>query len=253
MEEDIDNGSVSITHVTGEIEVIHPSSSCHQDNVAKQRHKTTQRHKQAMAESGNNAIPDGWYDNAYIWHYIIDEHVYKSFKATYTVPTNPRVNKDQTLYYFIGLQDEGENLNILQPVLAWGDNFTKWSVRSWACCPQNITFRSAALQDLAPHDEVDVAITRDDASTWRIDSRWKDKNVTLDARIGNYFYNYADVTLETYRVKSCDELAGPVKFSKVALVDQNGIMSPPPWQITKGKTCNGGVTVDKATGDITMH
>ena len=209
------------------------------------------------------------------------------------MPTDPPKVGKQTLYYFIGLQDEGQSLNILQPVLAWCspgsacEDTPKWSISSWACCPQNITFRSTPVLGLRANDTVDVSINRTGAFTWSIDAHWQGQNTTLNAAIGNYFYNYADVTLEVraanmfidrpfsvggrnaassdaqvvvlpmcpvqvYSVLDCDELAPPMRFSKLALHDQSGLMKSPAWQRTEGRACSGKVTLNKETGDVTV-
>jgi hypothetical protein len=49
---------------------------------------------------------------------------------------------------------------------------------------------------LRANDTVDVSINRTGAFTWSIDAHWQGQNTTLNAAIGSYFYNYADVTLE---------------------------------------------------------
>jgi hypothetical protein len=43
-----------------------------------------------------------------------------------------------------------------------------------------------------------------------------------------------------------------MRFSKLALHDQSGLMKSPAWQLTEGKACSGKVTVDKGTGDVTV-
>lgn len=255
-------GNVLVTHPSGARKIVVAPEVCHGPGSYKgytrpERNERNERKKRKILKqpraTNDSTVPNGWYDNAYIWHYVIDEHVYSNFSATYTVPTDPTTVKDQILYYFIGLQDEGQDLNILQPVLTWGQEYAKWSVGSWACCPQNITFRSSILKGLQTGDTVDVSITRDDASTWKVDSVWKGQNVTLNAHIGNYYYNYADVTLELYSVKSCDELAGPFTFSNIVLYDQKGLMKPPPWQTAVGQACNGRLDIDHQNGDITVY
>ncbi len=155
----------------------------------------------------------------------------------------------------------------------------KWSISSWACCPQNITFRSTPVLGLRANDTVDVSINRTGAYTCSIDAHWQGQSTTLNAAIGSYFYNYADVTLEVraanvfidrpfsvggrnaassearvvvlpmcpvqvYSVLDCDELAPPMRFSKLALHDQSGLMKSPAWQRTEGRACSGKVTLN---------
>jgi hypothetical protein len=194
--------------------------SCHEDGIAE---KYLQRRARVLQPSsrhnGTSLPPDGWYDNAFIWHYIIDEHKYSKFTATYTVPTDPPKVGKQTLYYFIGLQDEGQDLNILQPVLAWCspgsacEDTPKWSISSWACCPQNITFRSTPLLGLHSNDTVDVSVARTGAASWAINAHWQEQNTTLNAHVGSYSYNYADVTLE---VPSTRKLLIATRFLRAA-------------------------------------
>lgn len=138
---DMQKDLLVITHPDGVIEHRVAPSACHDDMARLVAERETKRVKKA---TGNGGVPgDGWYDNAEIWHYSIDEHLYKNFTAKYTVPPSPIAVKDQTLFYFIGLEDMGYALNILQPVLTFNQPAgSNWSVSSWACCPANITVQS---------------------------------------------------------------------------------------------------------------
>jgi hypothetical protein len=115
------SGSHYIAHANGTIELIKPTASCDRNVQEIFSSRTAQTLNQQMdnfRDAYSSELPDGWYLNAFIWHNILDEHVYNNFTGTYTVPNYPSSVKNQTLFYFIGLENIGNGpLNILQPVL----------------------------------------------------------------------------------------------------------------------------------------
>jgi hypothetical protein len=58
-----------------------------------------------------------------------------SFISTWTVPSEPYTNNDQTIYLFNGISPANKTKAILQPVLQWGQSKAGggpyWSVASW--------------------------------------------------------------------------------------------------------------------------
>jgi len=73
--------------------------------------------------------------------------------------------------------------------------------------------------------------------------------------VGDYLYNWADVTLEVYSVTACDEFAkGPMTFSNDVLIDVQGQTLTPAWSLTKTTDCNGVIkVVDSSTVTITHN
>jgi len=235
------DGQLSVTLPDGSLQLHDVPSECHEDanNLRRQR----------MSDRSQVGIADGWLD--YGGYYSeMGKDSYKSFNASYTVPSTPKASSGQTLYYFIGMQDNGGGaVNIVQPVLTYGaavdEGAATWNVASWCCCPSNITTHSPSVGPLNPGDVLQTYIYRDDASTWTIDAITpKHQHATLKTKVGDYAYNWADVTLEVYGVQSCDELAsGTATFSNMALAGKDGL-SPPVWKFTAPTTCGGVIAGD---------
>eukprot|EP01084_Bolivina_argentea_P123692 219191_1 len=89
-----------------------------------------------------------------------------NFSAKYIVPNESPQNDGQILYYFLGMQDNGENnLTIIQPCIgycpaaggcgsAYG-NYAGWSMSSWNCCPSGETHYGKGVK-LEPGVTVDA-------------------------------------------------------------------------------------------------
>jgi len=186
---------------------------------------------------------NGWLD--YVgWYPPNGENNLKSFTSTYVVPQDPVNNKgDQVLFYFIGMQDNDDPsaVNIVQPVLTWGNGYNQWYVESWACCPSNITVSSPPIFGLTAGSSLQGVISRESDSTWKIDSVFNGKHTTLNAQVGDYIYNWADITLEVYHVNTCNDLArGKAVFNDLALTDSQGQTINPNWSNLSGNTLCGG-------------
>jgi hypothetical protein len=188
---------------------------------------------------------NGWLDNIG-WYPPSGENNLKSFTSTYVVPEDPVNNQGtQVLFYFIGMQDNDspKAVNIIQPVLTWGNGYKQWYVRSWACCPQNITVSSPPLFGLNAGSSMQGIISRESDSTWKIDSVFAGKHTTLNAQVGDYIYNWADVTLEVYYVETCQDFArGKASFNSLVLTDSQGENLSPNWSPTGTTICGGSIT-----------
>jgi len=198
---------------------------------------------------------DGWLDNAG-WYPSAGQNNLLSFTSTYVVPGNPPQAAGQVLFYFIGMQDNDapKAVNILQPVLTWGNGHQEWYVQSWACCPKNITVTSQPLFGLKPGSEVGGTIVRVSDSTWKIDSEFNGQHTILNAQVGDYIYNWADVTLETYSVKSCNQFAsGKTLFTNLVLKDQQGQTLVPKWTLTGATQCSGSISQPSGTEIAIQH
>jgi len=236
---------VEVTHVDGTVEIHVPSDSCHADNI---NGRTAARRQ---LSSGFPVI-NGWLDYAG-WYPPSGENNLQRFTANYTVPGNPPTTGQQVLFYFIGMQnnDDPNAVNILQPVLTWGNQgLTGWNAASWACCPKNITFQSPTITGFKAGSEVGGIIERMSADTWKITFSFGDMTSILNAQVGDYQYNWADVTQEVYNVEKCDQFAtGPITFSNLELWDNQMKQIVPSWTKTGGTVCKGSTTVagDKIT------
>jgi len=210
--------------------------------------------KERVASRVNTGY-DGWLDNAG-WYPPQGENNLATFSATYIVPGNPPSVGKQVLFYFIGMQDNDapNAINILQPVLTWGNGHQEWYVQSWACCPKNITVNSPPVFGLQPGSQVGGTIFRVSDSTWRVDSLFNGQHSTLNAQVGDYIYNWADVTLEVYSVNACGDFApGKAYFNDLKLTDKQGQALTPQWSFSKPTQCSGQITQSGAAQIFIQH
>jgi len=199
-----------------------------------------------LERPGNMTAPfplNGWLDYTG-WYPPAGQSHLEKFTSTYTIPNNPSTASPETLFYFIGMQDNDspQYLNIIQPVLTWGNGRPSWYVQSWACCPSNITVSSPPVTGLSQGQQMNGVIERVSADVWRIDSEWHGQHTTLLAQVGGMNYNWADVTLEVYNVNSCGQFAtGTFTAGALALYDQQGQQLSPSWTYTAPTACSGSI------------
>jgi len=217
----------------------------------------------SIRQRSRRAVPtepqaiNGWLDNAG-WYPPGSQNQLNSFTSTYVVPGNPSVMSSQVLFYFIGMQDNDapKAVNIIQPVLTWGNGNQRWYMESWACCPSNITVHSPALFGLVPGSKVGATIERLSDSIWRIDSEFNGQHTTLNAQVGDYNYNWADVTLEVYNVdpNQCGMFGpGPAYFNDLTLKDKQGQTLNPGWGMTGGTACGGKIVRENSNTIYIQH
>jgi len=200
---------------------------------------------------------NGWLDNAG-WYPPSTQNNLHDFTATYTVPGDPPSNSGQVLFYFIGMQNNAypNAVNILQPVLTWGNGIPGWNLASWDCCPKNITVQSKSITGFGAGDLINGYIDRVSDDTWKINSVIvkSGANTTLMAQVGTYLYDWADVTLEVYGVSECSQFAkGPMTFSKLTLKDEQGQTLTPNWSFTGVTQCSGGIKQTDSTTITITH
>jgi len=198
---------------------------------------------------------NGWLDYGG-WYPPSGQSDLQSFTVNQTVPGTPTLsNSDQVLFYFIGMQDnDADAVNIIQPVLTWGNGYNQWYVKSWACCPNNITTSSAPIFGLNDGDSFQGVISRESASTWKIHSIFNGQHTTLNAQVGDYNYNWADVTLEVYEVTKCTDFApNPAYFNQLTLTDEQGQTLTPEWTFTGPTSCKGSIVQETPTSIYIQH
>jgi len=244
------NGKLEIRTGT-EVQHHTPDPRCGEDI------KEIQEKYEAKRNFKPNNLKDGWLDYAG-WYPPSPESNLNSFTSLYTVPSTPSSNDGQTLFYFIGMQDNDDPnaVNIVQPVLTWGNGKPQWYAQSWACCPSNITTSSPPVFGLSPGGLLKGVISRNGPSAWKIDSivMATGQSTTLNAQVGSYQYNWADVTLETYGVQQCSDYAtGKAYFQKLTLLDQQGQTLKPSWTFTPPTECGGSITQDTSTSMYIQH
>jgi len=236
---------LQISHPTKGVQYHHVPKYCSEDIAEiKQRYADKQARRDAPTSETDPQAINGWLDYGG-WYPPQGENNLQSFTSTYIVPGNPPTVGSQVLFYFIGMQDNDSPsaVNIIQPVLTWGNGYQQWYMQSWACCPSNITVHSPPLFGLGPGSSVLGTIQRVSASTWSIDSAFNGKHTTLNAQVGDYIYNWADVTLEVYTVNQCGQFApGRAWFNKLDLTDNKGEKLIPRWQFTAPTSCGGQIS-----------
>jgi len=200
---------------------------------------------------------NGWIDNAG-WYPPSSESNLDSFTSVYTVPGDPPSDVGQVLFFFIGMQNNAypNAVNILQPVLTWGNGIKGWNLASWDCCPKNITVSSKSITGFGAGDLIDGYINRVSSDTWKINSviQKSGANTTLVAQVGTYLYDWADVTQEVYGVTDCPQFAkGTMTFSKLTLKDAAQQTLSPGWQFTGTTQCSGVIKQTDATTITITH
>jgi hypothetical protein len=233
-----------------DIEEVAVPAECHQD-IPEIHARMIQRKKDPRPDLDIN----GWLDYGGWYPPQADSNLNK-FTVSQTVPGNPPTpNGGQVLFYFIGMQDNDDSaVNIIQPVLTWGNGYNQWYLESWACCPSNITVNSAPLFGLQAGSVFQGVIVRSSPSTWTIDSIFNGQHTTLNAQVGDYNYNWADVTLEVYNVVSCSDFApGQAVFNDLALSDAQGDVLTPQWSFTGATDCSGTIQQTSANSVFIQH
>jgi hypothetical protein len=209
-----------------------------------------------ILRKGDPEATNGWLD--YVgWYPPSGESNLKQFTSTYVTPNDPsNTNGNEVLFYFIGMQDNDSPnaVNIIQPVLTWGNGYNQWYVKSWACCPSNITVSSPPIFGLKAGSTLQGVISRESDSTWKIDSIFNGQHTTLNAQVGDYIYNWADITLEVYNVNGCTDLAkGKAYFNDLNLQDSQGQTLNPAWKPTGPTLCGGSIASNGANSYYIEH
>jgi len=232
----------------------HPKCSEDIESVLAQHKARRTSNKRTLESVEDN---QGWLDYAG-WYPPGGENNLQSFTSTYVVPGNPPVTTDnQVLFYFIGFQDNDDPgaVNIVQPVLTWGNGYTQWYAKSWACCPANITVSSPPIFGLQAGSTLRGTIARASPSTWSITStNPAGQKTTLNAQVGDYQYNWADVTLEVYTISQCGDFApGKAYFNKLVMTDNVGQVLTPSWTMTPTSECGGQIVQTSPTSIYIQH
>ena len=230
---------------------------CHNDvlRVSEKLQAKYLQRKQQQQQRLNESFPlNGWLDYTG-WYPPASQSHLEKFSSTYTTPNNPRVTSSQVLFYFIGMQDNDSPLvNIVQPVLTWGNGVQNWYVKSWICCPNNITVSSPPINGLHPGARMNGYVQRVSADVWRVDSEFNGQHTTLNGQVGAMNYNWADVTLEVYNIAQCGDFAsGNFVAGDLALFDQQNQRLNPQWSYTAPSPCGGRIYAQNSQTMIITH
>lgn len=115
---------------------------------------------QEVAKRNMLALGSGWIAYAF-WNNGTGEAV-TSFKTSWTVPSNPVDQSNQTIFIFNGIQNYGANFGILQPVLQWGTSAAGggqyWSIASWYVTSDGHAYYTSLIKVNA-HDRLTGVMT----------------------------------------------------------------------------------------------
>jgi len=197
----------------------------------------------------------GWYPQTSGYNVPIT-----SFVGYNNVPDTPANTNGQTLYWFIGMQNnEDSRVRILQPVLTFngaGGGATGapygWSFMSWNCCPLGQVWYSDPITDFAPGDTVyGEIVSTDNGNSYTITSSSPSSSTTLTVDTEGLTFDWADVTLEVYSITSCSQFpTQAVKFTDME-IQASGVNAVPNWKVTQGNSCHDSVdVVDSEEVDI---
>jgi hypothetical protein len=180
-------------------------------------------------------IVNGWVES--VW--ATASTSYGKISATWTVPPQPSVNDNQTVFFFPGLEDINAVQSILQPVLQWYAP-GPWAVASWNCCLSGITVESTPVT-VSPGDTIVGTITPTCKAGLKYCAKWNivsedkttGKKTTLsktpsDGQVWNWGFG---AVLEAYGILRCQDYpANKNVVFDVQLYDQNrNLITSPPW------------------------
>lgn len=161
-------------------------------------------------------------------------------QANWVVPSAPRVQAGQVVYFFPGLEQAPNVVTILQPVLGWNAfNDNKWTLASWNCCVNGQTNYSTPV-DANPGDSVyGVAYVTCSAGsvcdTWQIMSQNQTSGastILATSAYGQAFNWFFGGVLEAYGVAACGQYPanGSVDFTNIEVYDTDFNLLTPTWQ-----------------------
>lgn len=183
-------------------------------------------------------------------------------RANMTVPANPKVQLDQTLYLFPGLEDGSNVVTILQPVLGWnGYGANNWTIASWNCCKDGTIYvgNNVVVQ---PGDLIVGNMVHNAGQNWTITAidRTRPTLPAATLRTSSYgqVFNWVfAAALETYGVRVCGQFPGnsPTRFTSIQAYVGGAPVNNPVWGIQAGTDpmtrCTGAQIVGAKVVNIT--
>lgn len=170
-----------------------------------------------------------------------------AFTARYTVPPDPVFGCDnQTLYYYIGIQEAEANTSVVQPLLGWWKDEGGWFLMSEECC--NPYYRKSAPVRVKAGDVIEASIVRQGTSYVITTSAGSGSTVLVaDASFG--VFNQAVASFEVWNLGTCGELpTTEFVFEILSLTDIEGRAIPQNWLLDPlTDVCAANVTVTSAT------
>jgi len=242
--EELSDGRLGVEYVNGSSEIITPPAVCHEDMARMMKERDI---KIAEAKA---AGPNAWLDNA---GWYPPGRDMSKFTGDYIVPQGSPDRGGCTLYYFIGMQNNGQGpVNILQPVLAYRGS--GWTYTSWICCPSNISTTGNTIR-VSTSEKLGGSIVRSDSSTWDVSgTNTKGQRTDLKQRVGPYKYTWADVTMEQYSYSQCSQSPkGPITFENMKIYNAEGTQITPQWSGSGRTMCDGTLTIESPSKITIEH
>ncbi|HEX2122718.1 MAG TPA: hypothetical protein VHL59_13865 [Thermoanaerobaculia bacterium] len=131
-----------------------------------------------------------------------------SFSTTWTVPPEPSVPGDQTIYLFNGIQNQGDVYGVFQPVLQWGISAAGggayWAIASWYYLSNGHAFYSNVVR-VNPGDVLTGVMTQTGASggTFNYQSEFTGFPDTVLPVENVAELTWCNETLEVYWLREC--------------------------------------------------
>jgi len=177
------------------------------------------------------------------------------YTSQYQLPTdNPTSGVDIILYYFIGMQNDGDaTVTIIQPVIEYCDTCgtgggTGWNMSPWNCCANGQTWQGpikiipangAYINGVVMSNKTYDYISCENPSTG-------DKT-TLTVADALRTFDWIAFTLEQYNVASCSDYPTTPFWSRsMKITDAAGTAITPTWSLTNGDGCGGSITEQDA-------
>ncbi len=234
------------SYTDGTSQIYKPKPNCIQHVMnMKTQYKDHLQKKPAQSDIVSLPISHSWF-NFVSWTM---PSAIKNYSAEYIVPQTPTNISNQTLFYFIGVQN---SLTIIQPVLGFENQ--AWNISSWNCCIAGHVNYSPFIYGIEPGDIISGSIELDEQGGYEITTSWREPSTTASTTLITKAisdpFTWINATLEVYYINSCDEFSsGVMTFYNMMIEDMNGSVTPD-WAFSPphGKTiCNGQLQVD---GDI---
>ncbi|SNQ58934.1 hypothetical protein [Candidatus Methanoperedens nitratireducens] len=144
------------------------------------------------------------------------------FAAHWRVPSSPTGPTGQTIFLFPGLEPESSPLNILQPVLQWGQGGrNRWELQSYYVIGNQIN-DTGIIVNASEGDTVFGVIQQypNGSGHWYVDAydltSGGSSSISVSSLSNVYPYVYG-AALEVYNVNTCNQFPGSTDFYNIVV------------------------------------
>lgn len=170
-------------------------------------------HSDLLLEDSTALSVKGWVEFAHWW----SSDAITSLSGSWIVPPPPEATDSQTLFLFLGLQDDSTRVTeLLQPVLQWGlspaGGGPYWSLSCWYLhvpALEDALLTASTAVRVSEGDSIDGHVRRremnDTLSVWECEARTDEGVMTGLEVISDMDLRYSYAALEAYgKSMSCD-------------------------------------------------